>query len=371
MKKLTQRKKQHLLKLAKYRLGNIHKKKKALAIKKKEFKRLKEMYKLKEIVTLVVPEHFNIVSRNLRSELLQFISRLRTYTLKKSTLVYLDFKKTTMMGAEATLYFLAELETILNANKCLKFKIIFSKNDIVNQVLYQTGILRLLKVNITVDSSLFDESVKCWAYASGENAQVTSEARGIVKDLGQLFTESVQYTRGWFKVITEAMTNCHHHAYLEPRFIDSPNSPSLKKWWLFSKEVDGVLTVCICDLGVGIPRSLKSYSPETNPSWLKRVQNYVKELRKIYNEDSALIKAAIEIGKTRTNLPNRGKGLSQIINELGKLPNADVSVSILSNTGGFKTKKLQLTDSILIPFNDSIHGTIITWQVSTLPSGFD
>ncbi|MFH4155886.1 hypothetical protein WAJ10_23355, partial [Acinetobacter baumannii] len=64
------------------------------------------------------------------------------------------------------------------------------------------------------------------------------------------------------------------------------------------------------------------------------MRNYVKELRKKYNEDSALIKAAIEIGKTRTNLPNRGKGLSQIIHELNRLPNANVSVSIFSNNGG-------------------------------------
>ncbi|MFH4324940.1 hypothetical protein WAJ71_20585, partial [Acinetobacter baumannii] len=87
----------------------------------------------------------------------------------------------------------------------------------------------------------------------------------------------------------------------------------LKKWWLFTKEVDGILTVCICDLGVGIPRSLKENSPHVNPGWFENMRNYVKELRKKYNEDSALIKAAIEIGKTRTNLPNRGKGLSQII----------------------------------------------------------
>lgn len=83
------------------------------------------------------------------------------------------------------------------------------------------------------------------------------------------------------------------------------------------------------------------------------LKTYIQELRKKYNEDSALIQAAIEIGKTRTNLPNRGKGLSQIIHELKKLPNANVSVSILSNNGGFMSKSLKFADSILIPFNDS------------------
>jgi hypothetical protein len=226
----------------------------------------------------------------------------------------------------------------------------------------------MLSIKIKMDSSSFDESVKCWAYTSGSNSEVTSETKDIVKDLGQLFTDSTQYTRGWFKVITEAMTNSHHHAYLEPRFEDLPTDISLKKWWLFGKEVDGVLTVCICDLGVGIPRSLKENTKNVNPGWFDVLKNYVQELRKKYNEDSALIKAAIEIGKTRTNLPNRGKGLSQIIHELKKLPNANVSVSILSNNGGFMSKSLKFTDSILIPFNDSIHGTIITWKVHMSPN---
>jgi hypothetical protein len=368
MKKLSFKQKEHFIKISKYRLKTIKKNNREQLLKKEEIKLLKKTHGLKEILTIVAPDQFNIVNRNLRSELIKFVEKLRNYSKKESTLIYIDFTKTAKMGAEATLYFLAELETNLYKNKTLKFKVIKSKTTIVNQVLYQTGILKLLSVKITMDSSSFDESVKCWAYTSGSNSEVTDETKGIVKDLGQLFQDSTQYTRGWFKVITEAMTNSHHHAYLEPRFLDSPLESSLKKWWLFTKEVDGILTVCICDLGVGIPRSLKENSPDVNPGWFENMRNYVKELRKKYNEDSALIKAAIEIGKTRTNLPNRGKGLSQIIHELNRLPNANVSVSIFSNNGGFMSKSLKFTDSILIPFNESIHGTIITWQVHMSPN---
>lgn len=368
MKKLSLKQKQYLRRITDYRFNAFKKKNKRIKNKKEADKALMKKYGLKELVTIVAPEHFNIVSRNTRSELLKFIAKLRMHCKKQSVLVYIDFTKTIKMGAEATLYFLAEIETIIYKNNKLRFKIHNSRNTIVNQVLYQTGILKLLSIRTPMDSSCFDESVKCWAYTSGSNSEVNSETKEIVLDLGKLFTDSTQYTRGWFKVITEAMTNSHHHAYLEPRFPDNPADTSLKKWWLFSKEVDGVLTVCICDLGVGIPRSLKENTKNVTPGWFDILKNYVKELRKKYNEDSALIKAAIEIGKTRTNLPNRGKGLSQIIHELNRLPNANVSVSILSNNGGVMSKSLKFTDSILIPFNESIHGTIITWQVQMSPN---
>jgi hypothetical protein len=363
MKKLSRKQKEYLIRITKYRFNTLKKHNQGIKAKKEADKTFMEKHGLKELITIPAPQYFNIVNKDTRSELLKFIAKLRTHCKKEFILVYIDFSKTLKMGAEATLYLLAELETLIYKNNNLKFKIHNSKSIIVNQVLYQTGILKLLSIKIKMDSSTFDESVKCWAYTSGSNSEVSSETKDIVKNLGQLFTNSTQSTRGWFKVITEAMTNSHHHAYLEPRFLDSPTDISLKKWWLFGKEVDGVLTVCICDLGVGIPRSLKENTQNVNPGWFSVLKNYVQELRKKYNEDSALIQAAIEIGKSRTNLPNRGKGLSQIIHELNKLPDANVSVSILSNNGGFMSKSLKLTDSILIPFNDSIHGTIITWKV--------
>lgn len=363
MKFLSSKQKKYSIRRSQLELLKAQKSNREAEKEKKKKVTLIQKYRVKYLVDLTPPPEFNIVNKTTRSELLFFISKIRKYDSKGSVLLIIDFKKVRKMGAEATLYFLAELETLMHYNNQLRFKIIYSNTDTVNQVLYQTGILKLLKINKRMDSSSFDDSVKCWAYASGFNSQVSEKTKDIVKNLGDQFQDSLEYTRGWFKVITEAMTNSHHHAYLAPRFSNNPHQDPLKKWWLFSKEVDGVLTVCICDLGLGIPESLKQNTIDIDEGWFDRVKNYVKELRKKYNEDSALIKAAIEIGKTRTKLPNRGKGLSQIINELQKLPNSDVSVSILSNKGGFLTKKPQHATSILVPFSDSIHGTIITWKV--------
>ncbi|MBJ8442216.1 hypothetical protein [Acinetobacter junii] len=363
MKLFSLKQKKHSIRRADIELLKARKANIAKEREKKRKVTLIQKYRVKYLVDLTPPQEFNIVNKTARTEFLFFMSKLRKYDSKGAVLLILDFKKVRKMGAEATLYFLAELETLMHYNNKLRFKILYSNTDIVNQVLYQTGILRLLKINKKMDSTEFDDSVKCWAYASGFNSQVTEKTKDIVKNLGDQFQESIEYTRGWFKVITEAMTNSHHHAYLEPRFKKHPHQVPLKKWWLFSKEVDGVLTVCICDLGLGIPESLKQNTIDIDDGWFDRVRNFVKELRQKYNEDSALIKAAIEIGKTRTKLPNRGKGLSQIINELQKLPNSNVSVSILSNKGGFLTKKPQHATSILVPFSDSIHGTIITWTV--------
>ncbi|ATO18300.1 hypothetical protein BS636_00720 [Acinetobacter sp. LoGeW2-3] len=361
MKKLNAIHKKRQIRTAELRLKRLRKLKYKQIQIKIERQRLLKFYNLLEVYTLFAPQVFNLSNREYRNKFLKFIEDLRSKCLKNKVLIEIDFTKTNEMQAEATLYFLAELDTLisLTANK---IKLIFSKKDIVNQVLCQTGILKLLKINKKFDKNKFAASVKCWEYASGDNAEVTESAKGIVKDVGSLFGDSISYTRGLYKVITEAMVNSYHHAYQAERFLDK-KIQSLKKWWLFSKEVDGVLTVCICDLGIGIPRSIKTVNQDVKKDWLNRLVTYVQELRKQYNEDSALIKAAIEIGETRTKLPNRGKGLSQIINELEKIPGSEVSVAILSNNGGYIKKQSGRVKDVLIPFDTSLNGTLITWQV--------
>lgn len=320
----------------------------------------------KIIIDLKLPSHISILSPKSRKSLRKVTKKFRSYYYRNDVCLRLNFQNTKQMFSEGTLYLLAELETLTLINPSIKFKIIPSKETIVNQVLEQTGILKLLKQTLKFEDGEFDESVKYWNYASGYNSEIDS-ADSMLDDFEQILSEKT--SKDVFTSLTEALTNCHHHAYEEKRYpIDIKN---IKKWWLFSQEKDGVLTVCVCDLGIGIPRSLTRNAPTVKDDWFSNLKEFIKLHKEKYNNDCAAIKAAIEIGNTRTNLPNRGKGLNQIINKINTMTGHKVSIAILSNYGsyiinrGFVTDlpTTDIMDAIAVPYTESIDGTVIVWQI--------
>ena len=203
---------------------------------------------LRTIITLPMPPFITIFLNKNRTKLLKVTNKLRDYYFRKNICMKLDFSETKKMFTEGTLYLLAELETLKVTNPDIQFSLIPSKEIIVNQVLKQTGILELLGVSLNFEDMEFDETVKYWKYSSGHKVEMDS-AEDMLDDFDDLLSESS--STSIFNSITEAVTNCHHHAYLEKRFINDPMKA--KKWWIFSQEKDNKLSICVCDLGIGIP----------------------------------------------------------------------------------------------------------------------
>lgn len=321
---------------------------------------------LRTIITLPMPPFITIFLNKNRTKLLKLTNKLRDYYFRKNICMKLEFSKTKKMFTEGTLYLLAELETLKITNPDIKFSLIPSKEVIVNQVLKQTGILELLGVSLNFEDMEFDETVKYWKYSSGHKVEMDS-AEDMLDDFDDLLSESS--STSIFNSITEAVTNCHHHAYLEKRFINDPMKA--KKWWIFSQEKDNKLSICVCDLGIGIPKSLLRNSENVAEDWFSSLKNFLKSHKEKYDRDSASIKAAIEIGNTRTNLVNRGKGLNQIINQISTLCDHKASIAILSNKGSYIINRGMIEDRPLtgivdgfsLPYKQSIDGTVILWEI--------
>lgn len=321
---------------------------------------------LRTIITLPMPPFITIFLNKNRTKLLKVTNKLRDYYFRKNICMKLDFSETKKMFTEGTLYLLAELETLKITNPDMKFSLIPSKEIIVNQVLKQTGILELLGVSLNFEDMEFDETVKYWKYSSGHKVEMDS-AEDMLDDFDDLLSESS--STSIFNSITEAVTNCHHHAYLEKRFINDPMKA--KKWWIFSQEKDNKLSICVCDLGIGIPKSLLRNSENVAEDWFSSLKNFLKSHKEKYDRDSASIKAAIEIGNTRTNLVNRGKGLNQIINQISTLCDHKASIAILSNKGSYIINRGMIEDRPLtgivdgfsLPYKQSIDGTVILWEI--------
>ena len=321
---------------------------------------------LRTIITLPMPPFITIFLNKNRTKLLKVTNKLRDYYFRKNICMKLDFSETKKMFTEGTLYLLAELETLKVTNPDIQFSLIPSKEIIVNQVLKQTGILELLGVSLNFEDMEFDETVKYWKYSSGHKVEMDS-AEDMLDDFDDLLSESS--STSIFNSITEAVTNCHHHAYLEKRFINDPMKA--KKWWIFSQEKDNKLSICVCDLGIGIPKSLLRNSENVAEDWFSSLKNFLKSHKEKYDRDSASIKAAIEIGNTRTNLVNRGKGLNQIINQISTLCDHKASIAILSNKGSYIINRGMIEDRPLtgivdgfsLPYKQSIDGTVILWEI--------
>lgn len=83
-------------------------------------------------------------------------------------------------------------------------------------------------------------------FAEGEQfAELFEEFDGRIKNFKQLYEGMV-----------EAMANSVAHAYLSERGDGFELTPDTKRWWAFWQERAGKLSVVICDLGIGISRSL-------------------------------------------------------------------------------------------------------------------
>lgn len=310
--------------------------------KRSEARRTKKV--LSDYALLKAPDIFSIGLKDNRHKLLRFLARLRNTVGLNKVSVCIDFSATQKMIADGTLLFFAELCRLRRlTGGSARIKCIPPRNTKVAQVLKQVGIFDLLGFRRKIEPTFTD--VIHWRSASGREVNgekyesVLSNYEGRIADvLGQKF----------FRGLTEAMTNCHHHAYIDvrPDGLNAKNEP--REWWMFSQEKDGCLTVVFCDLGIGIPGSL----PIKKPTLWQRILTFGSNL------DAHAIQEAIADSRTRTGKHHRGKGLKQLIDVVSSVSGG--RVNIFSNRGCFTLKS---ANENIYQFKDSILGTLIHWSV--------
>lgn len=269
------------------------------------------------------------------------------FNILKGKKVLIDFTKTKIMVADGALIFYAEILRLIDifphAYSNLTCNIPASNR--IREVLHQIGLLRIL--NPLCSASSKREDVVNWRAAYGKDADGESYDKILGHYQGQFASALGD---DLYNGITEAMTNCTQHAYIAPRYDGLLVDAKYKSWWMFSQEKNGVLSVVFCDLGAGIPGTLPITSPNV---WNKLVTLLGLEIK-----DSKVIDEAVQIKKTRTNLPNRGYGLHQMVELVNSFDGGEIVIH--SNKGCYVNKDgaAQHYD-----FKRSILGTLIFWQV--------
>lgn len=293
-----------------------------------------------EIFSLAKPDEFHLV--------VDFIEQLR-YAVKQGKRVYIDFSNTKKLYPCGTLLIVAELQRIIENSKNSQIKSNYPKDSVVEQMFQHIGLLHMLGKEPRKEVTA--STVIPWSFYHGATPG----------ELNNLDTLKVQYSdplgeelsHRLLSGISEAITNCYHHAYLENRG-DGLDIDATKGWWLFAMHKDGLINVAMCDLGIGIPRSL----PQTE---LHQIDEFKEALSRIglrQSKDKYYIKAAIDYGISRTKQGHRGKGLSDIINVVKKSNRG--GIKIYSNRGLYiynstekRGKYFELAKNIM--------GTLIQW----------
>jgi hypothetical protein len=128
------------------------------------------------------------------------------------------------------------------------------------------------------------------------------------------------------------------------------------EWWMFSREDKERLYIAVCDLGIGIPRSLpKVHTAERVTEAISRI---FKDKRPT---DGRMINAALRMGRSRTDQGNRGLGFTDILQVINQIDRS--ALVIYSNRGSLTYKADQQRPSIKTrTFKNSILGTILVWS---------
>jgi hypothetical protein len=309
----------------------------------------KRTAQLDDSLVLAAPMVFSLNLARERAVFLDFLGQLRHATLVAKRRVCIDFTNTERMFPEATLLFAAELDRIILATAPhSRVRCRYPANDVIEQLLQHLGLLDMMKAKKRAEVSA--DNVKHWQVASGVDVD-GSRTEPIIEEYARLFStdEAARMYRG----LVEAMNNCKHHAY-RARREDGTGLAIESRWWMLCQEKDGHLFVALCDLGIGIRRSLMQGRRWTPAQIIEMVKSLGGR------RDSTFIKAAILLGRSRTNEEYRGKGLQDIRAVFDEMQSGWLRIS--SNRGTYSYSAETRTEK-LHEHSGSILGTLVAWLV--------
>lgn len=298
------------------------------------------MVYMPSVVTLQTPDEHD--------ELVDTLSRLRD-VFANSNSVRIDFSSTRLLLPEGMLLFYAELTRLVDTYQGRELSCRPSGTLKVSHVLQHLGVYGLLNYQAPAEPE--GDDVVPWQKIRAKNVDVT-EAGALIEGQPSL---SPAETGVLFKSVSEAVTNVSHHSSLAPR-ADGLNLPAAMQWWMFSHENKERLYVAVCDLGIGIPRSLPRV--HTREKVAEAISRIFKDKRPT---DGRMIHAALRLGRSRTSMGNRGLGFTDILQIIDSVPGS--ALQIYSNRGSLVYKADTLWPSIKTrTFKNSILGTILVWS---------
>lgn len=319
-----------------------------------------------EFARIFAPEVIDLHHFVMRTATLHFCKSVRDTYLFKRQNVLLDFSRTRKVMAAGMLVTVAEIDRAQRmgqSHQAMRCRLPLGEDEegrIVQQVLDQIGLLeRLDHPQIHADKSGFHDTVRQWRYATG--TRIDSRPGDVLYEYeGQLAPALIEKMNIG---LSEAVINSLHHAYARVR-ADGCGTFKERRWWMFTAEdSEGMLHVLICDLGIGIAKSL------CLPGRWDRA--LLKKFEGVFSGDCAdvrAIKTALVIGESSTGEEHRGKGLPQIWNAVHE--NEVGGVAIFSGQGHV-SRDMETGKPSSGFYRSDLLGTLISWRVPIVAAGSD
>lgn len=304
---------------------------------------------------LRAPASLGMANAGERDQLFKFLHEMRLWSERPGVRLIIDFSGARSVNSAGGVFLIAELDRALQSGGAV-IQGTRSKTPLVEEVFQQIGIYQ--KLGLKCDVAPSSDSVIHWRVASGTLAE-GSAGGSILEEYEGILTEGL--TRGLYDGVVEAMTNTVHHAYPDTNEGRLRRHKIGRRWWMLSQEKDGTLTVAICDLGVGIPKSLprsRTYSSETLREFWRNTG--------LDRSDGSAISVAVQLGRSRTGEKQRGHGLADILEAVKLSPGGRVLIT--SNRGILTSREGK--DSVH-NHSRSANGTLVHWSIPVSPESVD
>lgn len=297
---------------------------------------------------LNVPKNLDLGSA--KTDTCNLFVQLRTL-VRRGLRVRLIFMDTEQIAPEALIFMLGQVQRLRLEYGDAHVTGTYPNSKKIERLLEESGFFHVLGVKkrgAVVRRSNATRYLQCKSnteIVGSEIPKIRDELLGSDLKMPQPIGKKV------FRALTEAMTNVKHHAYFQKAM---KNRRLDGRWWMAAQLSlrRNLFTLTFYDAGVGIPRTLpRRYGWET-------IRGMFSMLPGFDPDDGQMIKAAVELGRTRTDADNRGKGLLDLLKLIDTVGGG--SLQIFSRGGVYK-----YTHSSEAFSNDSnaIEGTLIKWEL--------
>lgn len=299
-------------------------------------------------VHVVAPQYLDLDRHH--DETCSFVHQV-TKAVQRGHRVCLGFEDVKSVKPAALMYLLGQIH---------KLRLEFGRHRVtgtyplspkVEQLLFHSGFYGLLHVKSRLKTQRRLKSVRYIKFKS--DCQINGGEITSLRDdlLGDDLNMPRPIARTVFRALSEAMTNVNHHAYA----TKAVRAKDLRgRWWLSASlsARNNRFTLTFYDAGVGIPKTLPRRYP------MEGIRLALSLLPEILPDDGQMIAAAMALGRSRTGLGNRGKGLLDLAKLIDALGSG--KMNIYSRNGMYT---YQQTGNAHKNWSGFLEGTLIEWQL--------
>jgi len=299
-------------------------------------------------VDLSVPIELDLATN--RDETCDFVMEIRA-RVKAGSRIRLRFDDCLQIKLAALVLLLAQMHKLRLQFGADRITGTYPKNERVERLLTESGFYSLLQVKSRSTTPSGARMTRFIRFKSDQKPNSSEIPKLRIELLGADLKMPATIGRKIFRALSEAMTNVNHHAYKTK--LDQISSVR-GRWWMVANISlrTKMFTLAFYDSGVGIPRTLTRKYP------IELVRSVLSLLPGIQPDDGQMIRAAMELGRSRTNQENRGKGLMDLARLINDVDAGEMKIH--SRQGVFTYRPNSDAHENRSGF---VEGTLIEWQL--------